>query len=348
MRLGLIARAENTGLGIQTWEFHRHMQPAKTLVVQPDRGRVQFPERFPRATFIQGFPHRRHLEEFVDGLDVVFTAETPYNYDLFTVAHAAGVATVLQYNFEFLDYLQRRDLPRPDVLAAPSVWHYNDADADGLFPRKVFLPVPIALDRFPPRHRLTAATRFLHIVGRPAIHDRNGTGDLLTALAHVRSHITLTIRSQDPEYVSKLLRTKRLPSNVRVELGREVENYWDAYLGHDVLVMPRRFGGLCLPAQESLGAGMPVIMPDISPNETMCAREWLVPVRRTGEFRARSMIDLYTVDHRALAAKIDQFATDLAFFRTSQDAARALADDLSWQRRRPDYVELFDTLLAHA
>ena len=33
MKLGLIARADNTGLGMQTWEFYRAMKPEKTLVV---------------------------------------------------------------------------------------------------------------------------------------------------------------------------------------------------------------------------------------------------------------------------------------------------------------------------
>jgi hypothetical protein len=27
MRLGLIARADNSGLGMQTWEFYNHMKP---------------------------------------------------------------------------------------------------------------------------------------------------------------------------------------------------------------------------------------------------------------------------------------------------------------------------------
>ena len=33
MRLGLIARADNRGLGQQTWAVQRNLQPAKTMVV---------------------------------------------------------------------------------------------------------------------------------------------------------------------------------------------------------------------------------------------------------------------------------------------------------------------------
>ena len=35
MKIGLIARADRTGLAVQTWEFWRNMQPYKTLVINP-------------------------------------------------------------------------------------------------------------------------------------------------------------------------------------------------------------------------------------------------------------------------------------------------------------------------
>ncbi|MCM6774984.1 glycosyltransferase [Nocardia sp. CDC159] len=354
-RVGLIARADNTGLGVQTWEFHRHMRPTKTLVVAPASraGRAEhpiFPARFPGATIVRGIPNTQHLEDFLDGVDVVFTAETPYNYTLFSLAAEVGVRTVLQYNFEFLDYLQRRDLPRPDVLADPARWHRNEVETHRPDLRVVTLPVPIALDRFTRRFEpAPSARRFLHIVGRPAVHDRNGTADLLAALTHVRSQITVTIRCQDPLYLPKLLPRYRIPDHVHVDVASgDLENYWDAYSGHDVLVMPRRFGGLCLPAQEALGAGMPVIMPDIAPNELLCDRAWLVPATRTGEFRARSMIDLHTVDHRALAARIDEFASNTNVFATAREAARWRGQQRSWEALSSDYDRVFDGLLAPA
>ena len=40
---------------------------------------------------------------------------------------------------------------------------------------------------------------------------------------------------------------------VNVRIGG-VANYWDAYDGYDALVLPRRYGGLCLPVQEGMAA----------------------------------------------------------------------------------------------
>lgn len=338
MRLGQIARADNTGLGIQSWEFARHMHPAKTLVVDLGHrnGKQLHPERFPGATFIRGLPTAAHFEAFLDGLDVVFGCETMYGDYLYALAEQRGVKTVLQYNFEFLD--TQSGVPKPTLFAAPSTWRYNDVP----YANKRLLPVPIATDRFTSRAPTSpTARRFLHIVGKPAIHDRNGTRDLLTALQYVQSEITVKITCQDPNYVPGVLSGNWIPENVTLELSSgDVGDYWDLYADSDVLVLPRRFGGLCLPAQEALGAGMPVVMPAISPNEWLPA-EWLVPANKTGEFMARSMIELYTVDHLALAEKIDQFASDPDLYGKAVGVARDLAESNSWQSLKPMYEKTF-------
>jgi hypothetical protein len=53
---GLIARADNRGLGQQTWAVFRNLKPAKTMVVnchseQPLKLRL---DRFPNATVVDG------------------------------------------------------------------------------------------------------------------------------------------------------------------------------------------------------------------------------------------------------------------------------------------------------
>ena len=58
MRLGLIARCDQSGLGVQTHEFYRHMQPDKTLVIDVGHlynktthcNKRSYPDRYPDAT----------------------------------------------------------------------------------------------------------------------------------------------------------------------------------------------------------------------------------------------------------------------------------------------------------
>jgi len=341
-RIGLIARADNRGLGIQTWEFAQHMQPAKTMVIDCPSERplpLHF-ERFPDATIITGYPTARDFIDFVDGLDVVFTCETPYNYELYGIARERGVKTVLQFNFEFLD--RERYIPQPDLYLAPSTWRYNEVPFSNL----KYLPVPVATERFNNPNTGTQARNFLHIVGRPAIYDRNGTADLLKALTYVQSEITLTLRCQEPGYIAGLiadLHIRTAPNVTLIINSADEPDYWNNYTGHDVLVMPRRFGGLCLPVNEALAAGMPVIMPRIDPNEWLPER-WLVNARHVGEFNAKALIAIHSVEPHDLAHAIDEFASDEQHFRHSQQVAQQLAHQLSWDTQKPEYEKVLTEL----
>ena len=335
MRLGLIARADNRGLGQQTWAVQRNLHPAKTMVVDCDSAQPLdlHLERFPNAYIVRGLPSAYEYQHFVEGLDAVYTAETGYG-DLWTHANKAGVKTVLHANYEFLD---PRD--QPTVWAAPSPWHLDRFPAGAQH-----LPVPIELDRFPVTEKPLTASRFLHVVGRPAIHDRNGTLDLLQALQHVTATITITVTCQVPGYVGSLIHDHNIhtPNNVTLILDSvDRDFYWTAYQHQDALILPRRFGGLCLPANEAIGAGIPVIMPDIDPNNTWLPAEWLTESMLAGDFRAKQHIFWYRTDPRVLAAKIDQLALDNDFYVRACAKAHVIRQQLSWETLTPRYVEAF-------
>lgn len=330
--LGLIARADSRGLGIQTKAFHDNMHPAKTLVVDCPSANPLPVRRdwYPDAQWVNGLPSTHDLETFLDGLTSVYTAETAYSQEYWPLAESRGVTTVLAANFEFLDH---RD--HPTVWAAPSLWRWDE------WPQpKQHLPVPIETSRFTP-NLPDVPSRFLHIVGRPAIHDRNGTADLLQALPYITANITLTITCQQTGYVENLLSTHGVhwPINVHLDVrSGDTPNYWDNYIDQHVLVLPRRFGGLCLPANEAVGAGMPVIMPNISPNEWL-PDEWLTPAQESGSFRAKQHITYYHTEPHHLAARINAFCNPDVYGRAKQSALR-LAKERSWDNLKPLYKQL--------
>jgi hypothetical protein len=344
VKIGLIARADNTGLGVQTHEFYKHMDVAKTMVIDLSdyNQNEQHFDRYPDGKVVKGFPTPTDFSDFLKGLDIVFTCEIPYGYNLFDMARFMGVKTVLQYNFEFLDYLQSPHLPKPDLLVAPTLWRYDDVP----FENKAVLPVPVATEHFTTRDLPEVASTFLHIVGKPAIHDRNGTYDLLKALQFVTSTIKVVIKCTQPDYVVSVIGGYAIPENVTIEIDTENKpDYWDNYNEGDVLVMPRRYGGLCLPVNEALGAGMPVIMPHIDPNDTWLNADWLVPATKTSEFMARTTIDVFTTDAQALAKKIDQFATDRSFYSRAKHLAYNYKHRQSWETLKPVYETVFDELI---
>lgn len=343
VNLGLIARADTRGLGIQTRAVHDHLRPAKTMVINCPSAKPLPLRRdwYPDATWIDGWPTPRDFETFFDGLDVMYTAETIYDHHhqnrAYATAARMGVTTVCHTNPEFGDYFLHPTWPRAALYAAPSTWMY-----DKLPNPKALLPVPVDTTKFAPQTAIRA-TRFLHVVGRPAIHDRAGTANLLLALQSVRAEIAVTITCQESGYVRTLIGANNitLPDNVTLTVSDgDVADHADLYAGQHVLVSPRRFGGLSLPMQEACAAGMPVIAPAISPNVDWLPADWLVPATHAGTFTAHTSVDLYSVDHQALAATIDHMAGDTTYYRQAAEQATTIGKQLSWDNLKPEYERL--------
>lgn len=346
-RIGLIARCDSTGLGTQSWEFFNHI-PCKALVIDfsnmipvGEHNTILRPHtsRFPGQKVIRwGTVHNLRgdipteiIEEFVHDIDILFCIETPYDYNIFDVCRRRGVKTILQLNYEFLDYPS--NLPLPDLFAAPSMWNY-----DAIPEPKVFLPVPVNTERLtvkPPR-----ANTFIHIAGRPAEQDRNGTRCLFSALRYVKSAITVIVKSQT------LIHIPNLPANINIicEVGNK-ENYYDNYDQGGVLVLPRKYGGLCLPINEALSCGMPVITTAISPNNTWLPTEWLVSSHHMGAFQSKKVVEFYHVDQIELAAQIDAHCNQ-DVYEAARDKAIELRKSISWFMMREKYYEVFENLLA--
>jgi hypothetical protein len=318
MRLGLIARATNRGLGIQTWEIWRHLNPAVTVLIDsiPDRGRWKFyPERFTDAVITEweGYtaPISAEAEDALLTCDVIFTVETPYSVTLFEKARAKGIATVIYVNPELW---REHETEHASAVWVPTAWRNE------LIPRAEIVPMPVALDRF----QFNPGNKYLHLGGHKARLDRNGMELSIRAARYAQ--IPLTVTTQD-----------RLRMDGRgIQLMMEKENYWEMYEGHGVLVMPRKYGGLCLPVQEAMAAGLAVIMSDTAPNA-----DWpvaLVKARRTQRSTmVGGVIDIYETDKLALAEEMTRML-DLDYRREFQERGRAWAEAHSWGELKAEWL----------
>ena len=330
MRLGLIARMDKTGLGYQTKAFYDHLKPHKTMVldISASNGNVeQHRGWYQDAYFIQGFPTKDQIQRFLMDLDIVFTCETPYNYELYTIAKAMGVKTVNQYNPEFFDYF-KYNYPTPDLLIAPSMWLFQEVD-NWCKQNKVkhkYIHLPVDRDVF--KYRPRTSPRTMHIAGKPAAHDRNGTWEYMHS---VPNGIVVT-QSED---LAKQIRQRYRMCNVFTGIANPQNMYEFA----DVLVLPRKYGGNCLPMNEALSCGMPVIMPDISPNNQFLPKEWLVPAQITGSFIPRVKVDLYTCNPQDLKAKIDEIRTWNML--EESEKANEIAERISWRNMKQVYLDAF-------
>lgn len=310
VKLGIFVFANDSGLGAQTRRLTQMLKPHKILVINSEgfsKNKTQnwhWYDAF-QGYRVDGFPSDREINIFLREVTHVLVCENPLNFHLFSEAKRRGIKTFCQSNYEFCDNLANENLPLPDKFLMPSHWKVGEMQEMFGEDKVTYLPPPIDASEFAAVREVNFArtsqqVELLHIIGTLAAHDRNGTLDLLGSLNLTNANFRLTIKSQH-DLPSEYMTSDR---RVRYQIGNEVESQ-DLYRDYDALILPRRYGGLSLTANEALMSGLPVIMPDIEPNNKLLPREWLVDSVKVAEFEARDMIDVYSARHKALAQKID-------------------------------------------
>ena len=343
MRLGIIARSDNTGLGNQTRELVNMLNPAKVMLINSTsfNRNKQHPEWYEGydCQSVRGFPKAFEIDIFLKGLDVVLTCETFYNKEFIALARRKKVKTILQYNYEFLEYLQQPDLALPDVLLSPSLWNFEHVE--GLFGNKtsvMYLPPPTDHTLFNTvREKNTSKhhNKILHIGGKAASEDRNGTKSIVEMLKHSKEDYELVIKTQTP------LDLKCNDSRLTVDTN-DAENRESMYDGFDAMVLPRRYAGLCLPMNEALMSGLPVFMTDISPNNRVLPQEWLAKSNKITTLRTRTTLDVYSANAENLANIIDNYMKEKNANLAKEKAFDIAMNNFSAQNLKQKYLDLLE------
>ena len=220
-------------------------------------------------------------------------------------------------NPEFYDHILYPEYDLPDLIILPSVWLQeqisNHALSRGTKVIQLHHPVDTKEIEFIERSQPIP----FHIAGKPAHEDRNGTWDFMQAVPDG----TIVTQSEDLAYH---IRRQYRFSTVYTEVSDNKTMY---QLGN-LLVFPRKYGGNCLPLNEALAHGVPVIMPNISPNNHLLPQEWLVNTEFEGFFEPRMRVDYYKSDINSIRERIDWF-NNVDFAEQSRKA-RAIAETISW------------------
>jgi glycosyltransferase involved in cell wall biosynthesis len=336
MRLGIIARADKTGLGNQTKELVDMLQPDKILLIDSSHfnGNKQYPEWYDGydiKTTQAGFISNMEVNDFLGGIDVLISCEIFYNKRLSALAHRRGIKTILQYNYEFFEYFVVDGMRLPSVLVAPSVWNIDIMEkAYGHATNLVYLPPPTTPEIFVEAKEANLAKkhkRILHIAGKRANSDRNGTDIIVEMLKYSKADYELVIKVQgdyEPDCDDPRLTIDNSNPDNRAEL----------YSGFDLMVLPRKYGGLCLPMNEALLSGLPVIMTDISPNNHVLPKEWLVRAEYAGRVEFKGPVELYETDPAELAKLVDRY---MQHSNIAEQKAKAF--DIGFKTFSPDVLK---------
>lgn len=313
------------GLAIQTADFARNMNPDKVLGIELPNS--PYPNDWTGFKDIEVVPASElsgsMIAAWLQDVDAVYFAETGYHEETFNIAWNEA-KTFLHANPEFYYW----DHPT-DVVANPTPWLLDRMLG------AIHFPFPIDTVRFPFIQREEARV-FLHVVGHPAMKDRNGTRIVLDALPYLDESIEVVIRSRQE------LRGPQKPSRakVRVEIGDLPDNA-DLYADADVLILPRRYGGLCLPIQEAASLGMPVVTLDREPERGFIPDEMRIPSTHHRTIRTQGgPVEVSTGEPGELAAKVHQLARNPEMVTEMSRRMRDWAESISWEVLRPQFREL--------
>jgi glycosyltransferase involved in cell wall biosynthesis len=343
MRIGLIARADKTGLAIQTHLLYRLLEPSAVLLVDfqrygfiPDVGLYSEPaNKIHTLRLWPAFNYGRldpktceptaMVDAFLKEVDVIVSCETFYDMRIVTEAKRLNKRTVLQPNYEFMDWLIDSSLPKPDVFALPTNWHETDIRQQAGKTEVIVLPVPVDPTIIAKRRLVEELKHVVHVAGTVAQTDRAGTKAFIEAMRFVQSDVTATVRAQRP-----LSNIGPIPDNVQIIDDYQTRTNVELYENADVLVLPRRYGGLCLPMQEALALGIPAIMPDVAPQNAMLHSTMLLPAQTNGIIQTRAKLTLWDVAPEQIAHRIDRLANDKALMSELSLFAREWAYEHSW------------------
>lgn len=348
MRIGIIARCDNTGLGNQTRELVKMLNPKKVLIIDSsffnkNKQNFNWYEGYNIDATRAGFPKRGEMVGFLRDLDVVISCETFYNSLFIDLARNMGVKTILQYNYELLVNIKQSHELIPDVFIAPSLWHFDTMQK--MFSDKaqiIYLPPPTDITTFEKVREINISkihNRILHVAGKRAAKDRNGTDTVFEMLQYSKEDYNLVITSQTEIEIK--------PRDPRLSISyANIKNREDLYSGFDAMVLPRRYAGLCLPMNEALISGMPVFMTNISPNNLVLPNDWLVNSEKIGEFKTKADFDYYAADPKELAKMIDNFVSMKRdrILEMKRQAFEIGFNNYSPEVLKDKYIDLIDSL----
>lgn len=329
MKISMVARMDNSGLGNLTWEFARHINPHKVLLVQNNVHQT-FPERY------DGFNMRHYkgpedTDWLLEDSDVVFSAETFYDQSVIPKARKKGVKTVLYTMYEMtpdpMSYI-------PDALLCPSKIDYDTFKDYST--RVEYIPYPIATDRLVWQKRSRGET-FVHSASHTGMNFRKGTKLFLDAVQYVESDVKFVVYTWKNTFFS---------TDPRVEIKLvNFRNYWNLWKTGDVLVYPQDYNGICLPVVEAMSSGLGVITTDIYPFNEYMPKDLLFKPKEMYETRASYgllPVKAARIDPRSIAEKID-FAATHPLDEYSEYGLKYSKEN-SWDVLLPQYMNFFNSL----
>lgn len=332
-RCGIVAKCDNSGLGVLAFDFFRNFMVEKVLTVtgayQSYYDRYEGYGGTTQIICERSSPSLEEIDKFLEGLDVIVAFETPYNWNLFSKAKEKGIKTVLIPMYEWTPVKDRMPV-EPDLYICPSELDLKEIDGN-----KTLIHTPINLKLIPYKERDQAKV-FVFNNGHGGFNGRNSLAEFLQALAFVKSDIKVIIRSQIPfESIN----------DSRIEVREGDLSYEDLWSEGDVCVHLHKFDGLSLPLNEAMAAGMPILGVDNFPQNLFLAPELLVKPDAIARVQLARVIDSAVLSPLKIAEKIDEIANmSPEKIKEISGRMRKVAEGWSWDIQKLKFIETIENI----
>lgn len=329
VRIGAVVRADATGLGNQSQDWIMQLPIKKVLVAWGEKkSDPLIYSQLEMRVCEYGIPTLEEIDWLLKDIDIVLTIETPYNWNLISMARKKGVKSIIAPNYEWI----------PEIIPEqPDLWLcYNPLNYEEVpFSNKVYVPQPVNREIFGFKKRKKARI-FLFNNGNGGAHGRNCLKEFLEAIYLSSADVKFIINSQVPMYNIN-------DERVEVHLGdRQINEIWKE---GDIFVHLRKFGANSLPMNEAMSLGMPCLMVDRKPENLFIPKKFLVEPDGNYLMRCRSdMVNVVAsiVNPLKIARKIDELAnTDIS---EESEWVNKVSEELSWDNLRGYWIGVFVNL----
>lgn len=319
MRLGMVVRADAGGLGQQSHHLWRCLQPDETVVIvkgEEARG-AELPDRYGEALHCDQRLNMK-ANKLLSTCDLTLSIETGY-----------------------IDGIYDERTFKVALIANPELWNpsepherlgvHTDWEVHRFEEKPTVVPYPSPTELFP--HRGDSGPGWYHPEA-PAMLDRNGTELLLNALRHTRVPSELWIRAdrESPWHRRRNAPTVIVGATTVHWLRGRTDDPADAYPQEcSMLLLPRRYGGCCLPAVEAACLGWGAAMLDLPPQRSWPHVAPLPVAEHTKPARMRGgMFDVAQADSFAIARALDELNSSPEVLAQYRRKAERWVEETSW------------------